>query len=556
MNMLRPELTIRPLLLAASLLLLSAAVGCSFIEFERGPYAVRGVDVVYSIQEDLTFIVWRLSDEASPDRVSFELFLEGHYQPLDLAGAPYPAEPYGCDRRYLCFQYQLHGRYDIPAGIRPVRSIHERHGLIEGTPARRHEALRTFGVNPIGLERNRTLDPRRYDWFVAHKIPLKRQYQWQLVDAAPTSDADMREQHEAICARPGSSWQPMFDRISVPHSWVERPRCMAARPIRSDGQGVTVTVPFLPSAEVVWERQDYVPPGVSHPTIYAFLFDMQVRNSSRCAQIKRTLATTVADATTRVAAERPHPVRRLGPYTPVDPVAGEDLDGCSQIARQDYPVTRMIEDVKDAAEDFGDEDVRVVWIYVNNVELPPSERLLRQLFELEMLIADEPRLHSYPWAIGSNFIMSAGPWSWATGWRPIEDETFIGDLKAFADYNLPFRTMRHDTLTDVRIRPLEGVTRPMDLRICQTTVTFDQLRLGPDLYFGPWDRAFPWPDDDQLHYRVFLPPQDMVPFQEYRRVTNSVVVEVCERFCDNPFRTRAGLDFLNWRDSGGRCQWG
>lgn len=543
------------LLLAAGLAGIALSA-CSYIEFERGPYAVRGVDVVYSAQEDLTFIVWRLPDEARADQVHFELFFDGEYYPLELGQAPFPAKPYTCDRKYLCFQYQLEGRYEVPDDARPIRSVHVRHGLIEGTLPRRHNVDRTFGVAPIGLDNNRRLDPRRFDWFAEQNIPLRRDYQWQLVDAAPTSDADMRAGLEEICAPPLESWQLMQSRLDVPYSWVEQPRCMAARPLRTDRAGVLVNVPFLPSAELFWERQDYLPREAQHPTVYAFLYDMQVRNAGRCAQIKRTIEKTLKDAFSEIAEERPQSIVHLGVYTPTAPQTGDPLDGCSQNAMQDYPITTMVEDVKNVAADFGDQGVRVIWIYVNNVELPPSERLINQLFELEMRLATERNIHMYSWTIGSNLIMSIAPWDWTTGWRPVEDETFIADLESFADYNMPFRTMLHDERTEIPIRPLEVAQNPSEFKICQSTVAFDRLRTTNTLHFGPWDRAFTWPESDRVLYQISLSPQERVPFQEYRRQINSVVVEVCERFCANPFRNRAGLDFDNWRTSLGRCQWG
>jgi hypothetical protein len=198
----------------------------------------------------------------------------------------------------------------------------------------------------------------------------------------------------------------------------------------------------------------------------------------------------------------------------------------------------------------------VIWVYVNNVELPPSERLINQLFELEMRLAEQRNIHLYYWTIGSNLIMNIAPWNWTTGWRPVEDETFIADLESFAVYNMPFRTMLHDSRTEVPIRPLEQAQNPSEFKICQSTVTFDRLRTADTLHFGPWDRVFPWPASDRVLYQISLSPQERVPFREYRRQVNSVVVEACERFCANPFRNRAGLDFDNWRESFGRCQWG
>ncbi|MFU8807361.1 MAG: hypothetical protein ACNA8W_26365, partial [Bradymonadaceae bacterium] len=392
------------------------------------------------------------------------------------------------------------------------------------------------GVDPIGLDNNVALDARRFDWFRDNNVPLRRDYQWQLVDADFSA--------EEVCADPGSSWQRMENRLTVPYAWVEAPRCMAARPIRADRDGALVKVPFDPSAELIAERQDYVPSEIRHPTIYGILYDMQIRNAGRCAQIMRTLEDTI-DAAMK---ERPGDLVKVGSYTPVSPQTGEPLDGCGQVAMQDYPITQMVEDVKEAAGDFADENIRVIWIYVNNIELPPSERLLMQLIDLGVRHAfGEHDLHVYTWTIGSNVIMNIAPWHWTTGWRPIEDETFVADLESFPGYNVPFRTMKHTETTEVRIRPLEQATDPLLFKVCQSTLPMTMIRTGDRPFLRPRDVVFTWPDDDRVAYRIDLSPQDMVPFQEYRRQINSVVIEVCERFCSNPFRSRAGQDFLDWR---------
>src|SRR5690606_28585146 len=144
---------------------------------------------------------------------------------------------------------------------------------------RRHTALRTFEVAPIGIERNTQVDPRRFDWFADNDIPLRRAYQWQLV--ARDERADLRPEEACEQAAVTDRWAPMDAYVAMPQAWVEGARCFVARPVRSDGPGARVVVPFAPSAELIWEVQDYVPESERHPTLYAFLFDMQINNAGR-----------------------------------------------------------------------------------------------------------------------------------------------------------------------------------------------------------------------------------------------------------------------------------
>ena len=532
------------------LALLCVYAGCANVRFERSPYAIRGLDVIYSEQEDLTFFIWRLRDEADARLVSFELYQDGDYRPIDLENTFYPAEAYECETHYLCFQYQLQGRYEWPAEIeRPMRSIHEDEGLYAGSIPRPQTVPTTITIDPIAIENNATIDPRRFDWFAINEVPFKREYQWQIVDS---SREEYRGGVASECDEPsGGAWGQVLqgdphDRIQPGSLWVEEPRCMAFRPQRTDDDGIVLITPFTPSAVLTAEQQDYVPEEERPPVIYLYLIDLLIKSETRCENARQVILNRIDTS----MGERTQNSVRLGTFTPTDPKTGRPLSGCEQRGDQDYPVRQIVEAIKGAAAELHPQNVRVVLIYLNNVELPPSNRILLQLYELseELLVVEN--ILTYPMAIGSNVVMGLLEWSYTVGWRPIDDETFVGDLKTWGEATLPFRTMLHDQATEVRVNIPVGARAPERFKICSLTpsgLVGVGLEPGGDL-LSTTRKNYPWPENGVPHYRIALLPQVLLPNEEYERQSVSARIEVCERFCDLPFRTRSGADYDNWRE--------
>ena len=543
---LRLALTIASLLVAS----------CANVRFEKSPYAVRGVDVVYSEQEGMTFLSWRLRAGADPDLVEFELYQDGDYRPIDLERTAFAAEPFECEEFYLCFQYQLPGRYVWPEAIeRPLRSIHVDEGLYAGSEPRLYEAEITFGIDPIALGRNSSIDPRRLDWFELNGVPLERDYQWQLTASSRQAYLTPETQQGGECeAASPSAWRAMGERVEPGDpGWIERPVCMAARPVHRADQGIVRNVPFPPAPMLAAEQQDYVPAEERPPILYLYLIDTLIRSQTRC---DRTLNAIVGRVDANFGARAPDALR-LGRFTPLDPQIGRPLSGCEQRADQDYPVQQMLDAIKRAAAELEPQRVRLVLVYLNNVDLPPSDRVFNQLQLFIFALQEIENVVPYTFVLGSQTIIELGEWSQTLGWSPIDDEIFLASIKAWGDITLPFRTMLHDAETAVQInRPVPASERPELFKLCSVTP-------GPLLAVGlpaserlalPTSVVYPWPEASNPDYLVLLPDQVLIPNLQYQRLQVSVVVEVCERFCDHPFRTSRGVDLEGWA-SEPRCQW-
>lgn len=540
---------------------------CANIRFESGPYAIRALEVVYSAQEDVTFFSWRLRKDAKLSLVDFELWLDGDYVAIDLDDAPFAAQPWACGDTW-CFQYQVSGEYEGPE-TSPMRSVHRDDGVFMGPAERSRRVATTFTVDPIALGKNDAIDPRRFDWFADNDVPLVRQYQWQFT-----------QMEQGDCLKPSTSWLPASNPITVDRVWTQRATpgvCFHLRPVRSDDDSVWHTDVLVPSAETASQAQRYAPARVDAPIVWGMLLDLHVPSESRCSEIKGRMIDMIE---ANIAARGDD--RKLGIYTPIDSVTGAELSGCEQSPTRDYPLEQMLADGQTARSELEPEQTRILWIFVNNIELPPSQRILEQLelFGLALLFGDEfdGRIPedaelpiddgdidlvslgstAYTWAIGSNVFMGLFPWNVTTPWRPVQDETLRADIRSTARSTLPFATMRHASNTEVPIAaPPDADTRPVAFKICDAT-PFAVAAIGvrPGVALWTAEQTVQWPEFDDFppYYQVEIPPQNLVPNAVYARRTQQVVVEVCTAFCEGPFRNRGGEDHPTWRH-GSTCQW-
>ena len=565
----------RPVLRNAVVLAVALwAAGCADIRFEQGPYTIRALEVVYSEQEDMTFISWNLRHDAKLSLVSFELHTEDGWTPIRLSDAPFAADPYECTGGW-CLQYQVHGEYvQSPDTVSPLRSIHRDDGVFMGPEPRVRRIRTSFQVDPIALGKNESIDPRRYDWFAENAVPLRRAWQWQF---ATWNDA-------LWCDDPDTSWKHADDPVAVDRSWTELATdggiCFYMRPVRADDASVWDFDTLTPSAETAFDTQRYVPARTNAPIVWGMLVDLEIPDDTRCRQVKGVLI----DAVEAAMASRGND-HKLGIYAPQLADGGDELSGCDQDPNREYPLSQMLRDAEDARREILPDETRVVWIFANNIELPPSQRIVDQmeLLGLALLLGDDFDLDvlgnpdivgelgdnigvlgplddvttAWTWAIGSNVFMEMFPWHQTTPWRPVEDETLVADIRAAADNALPFATMQHDATTQVDITPVDTQIRPSHFKVCSSS-PFAISAVGVNASFAAWssDATIPWPtfDDELPYYLVEIPPQILVPKNQYRRYSQNVVMEVCTAFCDGPFRTRGGLDLLSWRNDP-ICQW-
>lgn len=533
----------RPMLRHATIFLIAGmCAACSFVKFERGPYAVRDVRIAYSSQEDVTFYSWRLRDDAALDSVRFELWDNENeaFVPIELSQAIFPAEPYPCGDGFLCFQYQVDGLAE-PAEESPIRSVHDDFGAFAGPPPRFEFTSQTFTARPLAIDNNRSIDPRFDRWFEAADFPLKREFEWRWAD--PQDDQICPPATEFV-ENDSGDWQLASEPIEVDYSWTTEQSCMVLRPRRT-GPTTPVVGRLRPSAETTVVQQPYVPPRIIAPSLYSVLIDLEIPNAERCAQVKDFLLGTIERA---VAARGEH--ERLGVYTPI----GDDglpTAGCRQGPRDIYPIDQMLADATAAERQVAPNDARLLLIYINNVEVPPGDTIVNQFLELLSSLFEQTELARFTWAIGSNTVLDLVAWDYQTGWRPIEDETLREDIVSFTRAALPFSSMDHSPTKEIGITAPEDV-EPEYFKLCQTS-PFPWSSVGVTPGFPQFDRRTPaveWPDNTTPFYTVSIEPQRLVAETEWVRRRVVATIEYCTAFCDGPFRSESGEDYPSWLSPG------
>ncbi len=545
--------------LTMSAVVAMGAWACSFVEFEPSPYAPRELEVVYSEQEDVTFLSWRLRDSADLDLVRFEYWdlRDELWRPLSLSAALFPADPYECGSGDICLQFQLKGRAiwpesANPADPTPIRSLHEEGGVFGPLSLRQREVAVTFDVRPMPIDRNVRFDPRRYDWFAENRVPLKRGYQWRLTRSdATTGEEDAATHPPEACGEPLSrSWLNLAT-PTLPEGWVEEGRCVNARPKRADGVGAEVTAPLPPGADLAARQLTRAPARLTPRAFLLTLTDLNVRSASRCA----TLQSEIVGAARAAFNDRfPAAARTdLGDFVPLDPLSEQPLSACRQEPDRLYPVADLLTAVKEAVNPLAPEEVSLIFFYLNNSDDPLNGVAAAQFGSILVELNAIPNLYVYGVAVAGSSV-SFLPWQRFIPWRARESSSFEDAIKNIAKSAFPLRTL--DFISGETAIPLPAPASaysPRSFRLCELTperflfVRSDGIELM-DRY-----ALFPWGAEDPELY-VDIPPQNRVEEAQYYNEKQVANYEVCSRFCDYPFRARSGEDFLSWR-AAPVCQW-
>lgn len=525
-----------------SVFLFGLTVSCSNIEFEFGPYSIQEMDIVYSEQEDVTFLTWRLREDADLDRVRFEVKEGDVWENLDLEQAIFPSAPFRCGASW-CFQYQWDG-YRSWTGP-PLRSVHEDEGYFASREARTREVGTTISIEPIALGKNDSIDPVLKDGVASLQPPTRRNFDWELRTGAFPCEGT---------ALVGGELSP-FAAVSDP-TWVEVDACLVVWAKRRDERRLEVFSPVKPAAQTFWVEARYTPEVEEAPIAYNILFDLEIPSPERCREVQDTISDLF-----RESFGARGELAELGTYYPVDPSTGESFDGCAQSSTQDYPTSSMIRDADVFARRHDPSPIKVIWIYVNNIDVPPNSRLEAHF---NAIGEEEFNRSTFVWGLGANGLLQSGlDWGEAMGWRPIEDRTLSRDIRARARAILPFKTMLHDNFTRVKIEPPEAEVEKFKL-CASNPLPIQRIGLGrepPTIYGTDVVRWVPWTDEFEIFYFLEgLEEQRAVPNNKYIRYEIVTVFEFCTRFCANPFRTQGGLDVESWTDPQFEpgmqvCQW-
>lgn len=524
-----------------------AAVGCSLVEFERSPYAPRDVDVVYSAQEDITFFVWRVEDEVDFDRVDFEILDGGSYDTVDLADVPFPSEPYECEPEHYCVQYQRPGRWTDEQVPVPIRAIDERHGTFESTPTRFHHVDETFSIEPLAVDNNVAAKARLDDWFARNGIPLRRSFQWALIDRS-TSDTD------DCPTDPIDQWDRLENRVDLPQGWRESTPCFAVRPDRRDRPGTEIRRPLIKAPMLFADDIERLIPEIKHPTLVAFLVDLEIASDQRCEDAVQSIRQTIFDELD----ERDTAYVDLGIHRPIA-FGQAEYSGCDQSDSARYPVDDILIAADEEAAHF-ERPTTLVVVYLNNLELEPS---MDKMIDLQPLFGPpEPGFaqpdgdpHIFTWSIGANTINFLFPWQHTSPWSALEDENFLPSIENTTSHYFPLRSADFGLGDSISLPAPEASDSPKSFRLCTFSPDPHSVRIPPSSPLTYSGDTWPWPGQGQPELYFPIEPQNFVAYDAFRETRVTGIYEVCTMHCENPFLSTDGNIYPSWRDTEGVCRW-
>ena len=527
------------------------SVGCGDVLFVPSPYTPQKVDLVYSSQEDISIVRWRISATAAlGNDLKFQILGDNGYQDIDFSQSLFPGGGSTCADAEggTCFQYVVRGLYPVASFPRPVRAIHATYGTLPGELANPQTADQTLSVDPffkltndqvhVGLTDVVAFDPpyvfaRSYDrtmW------PTKGLC---VSDSVPTSVSFSPLDPQTYAFPPDL---PLSDSGIY---------CVGIRPIPGDGgtaavgQGRLATLP-----QVVNMHQTFTPPVEQSPVIYQIVLDLQIAVADRCTSSLQTIESLVDKYMHKTTV----PVVKLPTINlATNPNATGASPNCAQFDGETLPATDMADAVLQLVSSFPQTHQQFHFFYFNNQNFPLSKTLTDSLQALfNGLTAPAPYdLRTFSWLFNPGYAAATGPsWWMSTAWQQADDPSFEKQLAMYAAQNLPYTSQTYDTYSPVPLLTADEVVTYDGgfYKICHSS---PQVQPATPSGFYPGYGRTSWPImvSDPPGYYVFLPQQVDVPGPSFTAESASVDFQICTAYCDHPYVSTAGTGETSWQTS-------
>ena len=538
----------RPLVLAGIGLLW---LGCGAVEFVPSPYTPQNVDLIYSTQEDITIVRWRVSSASPPSDLTFQFFVDGSYQDVDFSASVYPGGGAPCsDGKGTCYQYVVHGTYAIDPHNNPIQGIHSLYGLLPGGPPTPSTMDTTLSFVSF-FHNNNDAVYVNIDDAVSANGAFPRQF---LQSTWPTN---------GLCvsaSAPDSAAFAMLNGFSFPPPplTTDGIYCVGLRPIPSDGGQGALAQARIETVPVITDitSWSYSPPVQKAPIVYQIILDLEIPIADRCASSLSTIESLV-DEYMNMPNESV-PVRKLDTINlAVDPTGTAASPNCKQQDGRTLQAADMAQKVFQIISGSPQPHQQFHFFYFNNLNSPLPQTLTDSLTALFNDLASPPppydlRLLSWLWNPG--LAAATGPSWWQNqAWQAADDPTFEKLLKAYALQNLPYETQVQDPGAPVPLLTPDVAAQDDgdQIKICTSSTFIEPADTNTDpVETFPYGVSWPVVAATPPGFLVSLPPQISVPYTSF--VNESVVVDyqICSAYCDgHPFVSNAGTPVSSWTAS-------
>ena len=529
---------------ALLLVLITAGPACGDLHFVPSPYTPQDVELVYSAQEHLTVVRWRVSASAPVEETRFEMLAPDGYHPIDFAKSVYPGGVIRCgDKRGACAQYVLRGKYEVDRNARPIRAIHDVYGVLPGAPASTKTVNETLTMTSFFHTGNDMVFVNLTDAVAtAGPYSFPRSYERTMWPTEGLCVADTAPDGVSFSTLPASGG------FEPPTPLTKAGRyCVATRPIASDDgerQEVQALVATLP--EVLTRTQVFTPTVERSPIIYQIVLDLEIPVPDRCEEVIQKIEDLLARYMTAPGV----PVYKLQTIN----LAQSETSRCEQNNDRTVDAADMAQKVKDLTETLTNPHQQYHFMYFNNLEAPLPSPLTTSLQSLIDALAiptrDDFELRTHSWLFNPGPAAPALQW-WAIWvWQTVDDN-FELNLADYKLRSLPYTTQEHDPREPVLLLSADETAAQEGhlIKICTSSPTaspFAQTPYPHQIGEPSWEIS----TEDPPAYLVNLPEQFVVKASNFVEANAIVSYQICTRYCeDHPYVTANGGGEVSWVDS-------
>jgi hypothetical protein len=528
------------------------SVGCGDVLFVPSPYTPQNVDLIYSPQEDISIVRWRISSTAPlGDDLQFQILGANGYQTIDFSQSVFPGGGSQCaDGAGSCFQYVVRGQYPVMLYPRPVRALHATYGTLPGELANPRTETETLSVSPFFQNNNAQVSVSLTD-SVAYESPYvyPRSYDHTMW---PTIGLCVSDSPPA-----GVSFSPLDPQtygfapdLPLSDSGIY---CVGIRPIPGDAGAAAVAqgrVATLP--QVANMHQTFTPPIEKSPVIYQIVLDLEIPVADRCASSLQTIESLVDEymQMTQVKVVK-LPTMNIA----TDSTATGGATNCAQVDQPILPAAAMAEAVMQQVSSFSQTYQQFHFFFFDNLNSPLPPTLtdsLQDLFDALQMAPPPYQLRTFSWLFNPGAATIMGPTGWwmTSTWEDAQDPSFENTLAMYVAQNLPYTSQIYDPNVPVPLLSADELAADDGgfFKICDSSPYVQPAYTSPvEALYGAESWAIE--ASDPPGYLVSLPTNTAVPGPSFTPVSASVDFQICSAYCDHPYVSTAGTGVTSWATS-------
>jgi hypothetical protein len=536
------------------------SLGCGAVLFLPSPYTPQNVDLIYSPQEDITIVRWRISSSAPlGDDLQFQILDDNGWQTIDFSQSLFPGGPSACgDGVGSCFQYVVRGQYPVDMRPRPLRAVHSTYGTLPGALASSETAPESLVVASWFHTNNDFVVVSVAD-LVAYDGPYRypRSYDRTMWPTNGLCVSDSPPAGVSFSPLDGSYGQAPSAMLGFPPDLPLTESgiyCVGVRPIPVDAgaaalaQARVATLPQLTNMQ-----ESFVPPVEVSPVIYQIVLDLEIPVPDQCPSSISTIESLV-DKYMNMAGGAP--VTKLPTMNlAVDPNGTDGAANCHQLDGRALPAADMAEAVMKTVSSYPETFQQFHFLYFNNLNVPLPQSMtdsLQALFDALSAAPDPYQLRTISWLFNPGLARATGP-QWTIPdppWLTAADPSFEMTLKSYVQQNLPYTSQTYDSSIPVPLMSPDAAAMYDGalFKICDSAPAVQPAYTSPVM---PLFGAYSWTikASDPPGYLVNLPYQADVPGPQFHAASASVDFQICTEYCDHPYVSTAGTGATSWKTS-------